>query len=97
MFIAFGSSKVEWNRDDPIYLEHRDYVTDLVNRGVLLCTGPRVGGGSVIIGYGSDREKFSRLIAEDPFSVAGYVSFDIHEFTPGLVDPRLGIDIRTEG
>ncbi|WP_167042298.1 YciI family protein [Salinibacterium sp. ZJ454] len=95
MFLAIGTYTTEWTKDDPLYAAHRDHMVTHVDSGALLCSGPRAGGGSVLIGNGTDRAAFQSILDSDPFRTAGYVEFEVHEFTPGLVDERIGFDLVT--
>ncbi|MEV0694433.1 hypothetical protein [Streptomyces sp. NPDC050388] len=88
MFVVIGEYVREWSREDPVYLEHREFMTRQIEAGRFLCSGPREGGGAVMIAYGDDAEALRDLLGKDPFAVAGYVRFELHQFRAGLADPR---------
>lgn len=68
---------------------HRDFLTEHYATGSFLVSGrkePRTGG--VIIARGS-RAEVEAIVAEDPFSIAGVVRYDITEFVPTTTGPEL--------
>jgi uncharacterized protein len=88
VIVVIGTYLKPYERTDQVFLAHRDFMAAQMEAGALLCSGPRDGGGSVIIAYGDDTDAVRALLADDPFAREGYVNFDFHPFRVGLADPR---------
>ncbi|MEX3611232.1 YciI family protein [Rothia sp. LK2588] len=67
---------------------HREYLSELLNEGKLVASGPFVGGdepGALLIFTGETAAEIEGLINNDPMNVGGAVlSFEIHEWNPVL-------------
>jgi uncharacterized protein YciI len=78
----------ELERDDPLFVAHREFVEREVAEGRFLCSGPRLDAvGGVMLVYGEDVEVGGALIEGDPLVAAGVASFEITPFKVGLADP----------
>jgi uncharacterized protein YciI len=78
----------ELERDDPLFVAHREFVEKEVAEGRFLCSGPRLDAiGGVMLVYGEDADLGAALIEEDPLVSAGVASFELTPFKVGLADP----------
>ena len=74
---------------DRLMTAHRDFLAEHYAAGSFLVSGrkePRTGG--VILARGS-RSEVEAIVAQDPFTVAGVVRYDITEFVPTTTGPEL--------
>jgi uncharacterized protein YciI len=79
----------ELEREDPLFVAHREFVEKQVAEGRFLCSGPRLdASGGVMLVYGEDPDAGRALIAADPLVDAGVASFELTPFRVGLADPR---------
>ncbi|MFO1434067.1 MAG: YciI family protein [Candidatus Competibacteraceae bacterium] len=63
--------------------EHRAYLQTWYDKGVLLCSGPKMDkSGGVIIGKAESITDIETMIAGDPYNVAGLAKYTIKEFNP---------------
>lgn len=62
--------------------EHRQYLTELRNKGIIIMAGPKnPRNGGVIIAKG-DKKAIDQLIHNDPYFIYQLASYDITEFNP---------------
>lgn len=55
--------------------QHRAYLEELIERGVLLAAGPVVGvNGGLLVYRAADRSDLDDVLAADPFTLAGLVA-----------------------
>jgi uncharacterized protein YciI len=71
---------------DRVRPEHREYLRGLVDRGVLLLSGPfgpDEPAGALLIFRGADKADVAALIEKDPFEIAGVITgAEIVEWNP---------------
>lgn len=61
---------------------HRDYLDMYYQSGQFLASGPMIPRtGGIILAVGNDKSKIERILALDPFNLAGVARYDIIEFT----------------
>jgi uncharacterized protein YciI len=78
----------ELERDDPLFVAHREFVEAQVAAARFLASGPRLGAaGGVMLVYGEDEAAARALISEDPLVGAGIATFELTGFKVGLADP----------
>jgi uncharacterized protein YciI len=79
----------ELERDDPLFVAHKEFVEEQVGAGRFLCSGPRLDAlGGLMLVYGEDADAGRALIEGDPLVDAGVASFVLTPFKVGLADPR---------
>jgi uncharacterized protein YciI len=78
----------ELEREDPLFVAHKEFVEMQVGEGRFLCSGPRLdASGGVMLVYGEDPDAGRALIAADPLVDAGVATFELTPFKVGLADP----------
>ncbi|GAA1591319.1 YciI family protein [Kribbella sancticallisti] len=90
MFVLELTYTVPLERVQPLLEEHMGWVKTQYEAGVFVASGrkePRDGG--VILALGQDREAIEKLVAEDPFSVAGVCEYRVTQFLATSVAPVL--------
>lgn len=65
--------------------EHRAWLDQHVESGLLLLAGPMVPrtGGILIFTGRETKDALAAILKEDPFAVHGLADYEIIEFTPG--------------
>lgn len=88
MFVSVLSYKRAISREEPLFLAHRAFIEEHISASELLCSGPRTGAnGGVVIAYGDDEAQVRAMLDGDPFIREGVASYELHQFTVGLLDP----------
>jgi uncharacterized protein YciI len=62
---------------DSLRTEHRDYLRELADRGVLLLSGPFGPGeapGALLLFLADDKSSIATLVAMDPFATSGVLA-----------------------
>jgi uncharacterized protein YciI len=78
----------ELERDDPLFVAHREFVETQVAEARFLASGPRLEAkGGVMLLYGEDAEAGRALVESDPLVEAGVATFELTAFKVGLADP----------
>jgi uncharacterized protein YciI len=79
--LTYGDDHEELLRVRPA---HRDYLQQLVDRGVLLAAGPFVAGDGGLLVYDvADEDELRAVLDEDPYAKAGVLaSTTVHEWNP---------------
>jgi uncharacterized protein len=79
--LCYGRDVAEQERVRP---EHRDYLRQLTERGVLVAAGAFPGeNGGLLVCQAADEAELRAIIAEDPFSKAGVtVRTVVREWNP---------------
>jgi uncharacterized protein YciI len=78
----------ELEREDPLFVAHKEFVEKQVGEGRFLCSGPRLDAtGGVMLVYGEDAGAGQALIESDPLVDAGVATFELTPFKVGLADP----------
>jgi uncharacterized protein YciI len=77
---------------DRVRPEHRDYLRELADRGLLLLSGPygpSEAPGGLLLFRGADKEQIAELVAKDPFLLNGVIAeTTITEWNP-VIGPLL--------
>ncbi|USX50303.1 YciI family protein [Lentzea sp. HUAS12] len=61
--------------------EHREYIASLVEKGVILASGPYADdAGALIIYEAADEASLKEIIAADPYTPAGVAEWTIREW-----------------
>ena len=70
---------------------HRAYLTELLNKGNIVATGPFTDGfGALIIYEATDIEKAESFIKNDPFNKEGiFISWEIHPWNCVMANKNL--------
>jgi uncharacterized protein YciI len=90
MFVLELTYTVPLERVEEVLEDHLEWVKAQYEAGVFLASGrkePRDGG--VIIAVGNDREAIEKLVAADPFTVAGFCDYRVTQFAATTVAPAL--------
>ncbi len=77
-------------RIEAVLAEHRAYLQEGYDRGMLLCSGPqepRVGG--MVLARAAERAEIENFFAADPYRRAGLADYRIIEFAPVKRQPFL--------
>jgi uncharacterized protein YciI len=93
MFVSLLTYHREIDRDGPLFAAHKAFVEEQVAAHRVLCSGPRVDGGAVMVVRGTDSESARALLDTDPFVVEGTATYELIQFTAGLADPASGIEV----
>ncbi|WP_225828351.1 YciI family protein [Streptomyces naphthomycinicus] len=83
---------------DAVLPDHVVWLEEQYEKGVFLASGrknPRDGG--VILAVGEDRDRIERLVAGDPFAVAGVCAYRVTEFIATKTAPELARHRQTLG
>lgn len=78
--------------------DHKAWITRHQEAGRILMTArqvPLVGG--MILAEGEDVDEMRRMVAEDPFAVAGVSEYEILEFQPARVTEGMEERLRPPG
>ncbi len=68
---------------EPFVPSHRSYLDRVLSSGALLLSGPLVPRtGGVLFMRGSDRSVIERILAADPYALAGVARYEVLEFHP---------------
>ncbi|MGI5504049.1 YciI family protein [Lentzea sp. CA-135723] len=63
--------------------EHREYLASLVEKGVVLASGPYADDtGALIVYEAADEASLKEVIAADPYSSANVTEWRIREWSP---------------
>ncbi|GGN05642.1 hypothetical protein GCM10011609_51120 [Lentzea pudingi] len=63
--------------------EHREYIASLVEKGVILASGPYADDlGALIIYEAADEASLKEIIAADPYTPANVAQWTIREWNP---------------
>ena len=92
MFVVIGENLREWNKTDPVYEKHRAHMVAHIEAHDFLVSGPRAGGGSVIVALGNDETALQAILDKDPLVTDGFMAFTVHPFVPGLHDPAVELE-----
>ena len=90
MFVLELTYTAPVERVDAVLEDHVAWLNAQYAAGHFIASGrknPRDGG--VILAVGLDRAGFERLVAEDPFSVAGVCDYRVTEFIATKTAPAL--------
>lgn len=69
---------------------HRRFLDEGYAAGIFLASGPRVPRtGGVILANAQSAEELTTYIDRDPFKLAGVATYEVVEFAPLKIDPRL--------
>ncbi|MGM9578229.1 MAG: YciI family protein [Evtepia sp.] len=68
---------------------HHGYLAPMVASGKILVSGPKPGGGGVILLKAEDMDEVQAIIAGDPFVVRGVQTYEVAEFKPVYVQPEV--------
>ncbi|MBU3673887.1 MAG: GTP cyclohydrolase [Solirubrobacteraceae bacterium] len=87
MIVVLGSYTAPIEEVDRHRERHLGFVRGLVDEGRVLAAGRRdPADGSVLLFAGDDPEDALALLAEDPYALAGLVTYEaVASFSPGLV------------
>ncbi|GAA1870679.1 hypothetical protein GCM10009836_59170 [Pseudonocardia ailaonensis] len=92
MFVCLLTYHREIDREGPLFAAHKAFVAENAEARRFLCSGPRVGvAGGAIVAYGDDEAAARALFDSDPFVVDGTATYELHQFTVGMVDPASGL------
>jgi uncharacterized protein YciI len=79
----------ELDRQEPLFLAHKEFVETQVGEGRFLASGPRLDAtGGLMLVYGEDTAAGQALIESDPLVKEGVASFELTPFKVGLADPN---------
>ena len=71
---------------DSIRTEHRDYLRELADQGILLLSGPygpAEAPGALLLFLADDKAYIAALVAKDPFATSGVIAdFQIAQWDP---------------
>jgi uncharacterized protein YciI len=94
MFVCLLTYHREIDRDGPLFAAHKAFVQSNVDAHRFLFSGPRVGAaGGVIVAHGQDETDARALFDGDPFVVDGTATYELVQFTAGLADPALNLEV----
>ena len=68
---------------------HHAYLEPFVTSGKILVSGPKPGGGGIMVLRAQDMEEVQTLIAKDPFVTGGVQTYDVTEFKPFNLQPEV--------
>ncbi|MCU1480506.1 MAG: YCII-related protein [Subtercola sp.] len=91
MFVVIGENVREWSKSDTVYEKHRAHMVTHIEAHDFLVSGPRAGGGSVIVALGDDEAALQAILDTDPLVTDGFMVFTVHPFIPGLHDPAVDL------
>lgn len=81
MFVIELNYTVNIDIIDKYLIEHRNWLQQQYDKGLLLCSGPKnPRDGGFIIALGNDRESVTKMMQEDPFSINKVSEYKITEF-----------------
>ena len=86
MFIVSLNYKSDLEDVDKHLDAHVDYLKQEYANGNFIASGrkiPRTGG--VILSCVKDKDELKRILAKDPFNIAGIAEYEITEFIPTMV------------
>ena len=87
VILTYKTSQEEIERHTPA---HREFLDRYYASGVLLISGRQNSQrGGVILARTESREALDKILAEDPFAVAGVADYAVYEFTPAKFQPCL--------
>ena len=78
------------SRADELMAGHNAWIKQGFADGIFLLVGslqPNLGGA--VLAHNTSRKALEAKVQQDPFVAEGVVTPDIHEITPGKLDPRL--------
>lgn len=90
MFVLLPTYRAPIEEVDAMLDEHRDWIDGHVTAGRFLVAGrqvPREGG--FILAADCDRRELERIAADDPFSTAGLVTYEVLEVLPTAGAPAV--------
>ena len=68
---------------DNALAEHRAFLQEGYDKGILLMSGPQLPRtGGIIIGRAESMEEFAAYISEDPFNIKGLAEYQYIQFNP---------------
>ncbi len=95
MFVSVLSYKRAISREEPLFQAHRAFIEKHVSDSEVLCSGPRIGAnGGIVLAFGDDEVKVRAMLDEDPFVREGVATYELHQFTVGLLDPASTLSAR---
>ena len=86
MFIVSLNYKSDLEDVDKHLDAHVDYLKQEYANGNFIASGrkiPRTGG--IILSCVKDKDELKRILAKDPFNIAGIAEYEITEFIPTMV------------
>ncbi|MGW7247314.1 YciI family protein [Streptomyces decoyicus] len=90
MFVLELTYTAPLERVDAALPEHVEWLQKEYAAGHFIAAGRKVPrDGGVILAAGTDRATVERIVAEDPFSVAGVCEYRITEFVATTTAPAL--------
>ncbi|MFJ9467494.1 YciI family protein [Streptomyces caniferus] len=90
MFVLELTYTAPIERVDAVLQEHVEWLQQEYAAGHFIAAGRKVPrDGGVILAAGTDRATVERIVAEDPFSVAGVCEYRITEFVATTTAPAL--------
>ncbi|AEA22541.1 YciI family protein [Pseudonocardia benzenivorans] len=94
MFVCLLTYHREIDRDGPLFAAHKSFVQENVDAHRFLFSGPRIGApGGVIVAHGQDEAAARTIFDGDPFVVDGTATYELVQFTAGLADPALNLEV----
>lgn len=88
MFVLELTYTVPLEQVQPLLEDHMRWVKTQYEAGVFVASGRKVPrDGGVILAVGNDRDAIERLVAADPFSVAGVCEYRVTQFLATSVAP----------
>lgn len=90
MFVLELTYTAPLERVDALLAEHVEWLQKEYAAGHFIAAGRKVPrDGGVILAAGTDRATVERIVAEDPFAVAGVCEYRITEFVATTTAPAL--------
>jgi uncharacterized protein YciI len=78
--------------------DHRSYLKQGYQSGILLISGPQVPRkGGVVVAKGESKEDIENFFSEDPYNKYSYADYKIIEFEPKSFEPSLAEWLNREG
>lgn len=68
---------------------HHAYLDPMVASGKILVSGPKPGGGGIMVMKAENVEEIQAIIANDPFVVRGVQTYEVTEFMAFNVQPEV--------
>jgi uncharacterized protein YciI len=90
MFVLELTYTAPMDRVEAAHADHMAWLEKAYETGQVLASGRKVPrDGGIVLVAAQDRAAVERLVAEDPFTVAGVCTYRITEFVPTRTAPAL--------